>query len=231
MKEIWKTAVGFDKYDVSSKGNVRKKSSQRILKQRLQNKKMLVSIRNSKGQRTSTDVGRLVLNAFKQYKPSTKYTAKHIDGNPMNNNVNNLEWEGRFKRTGKVIVLVKGDEKHQFRTFKNAAKFLNISTEQASFVSVEHAARKRGYRVWVRDDISNEVNKSIVEYETVRDKKYTSSPEVKQQIREKVDEFVRYCEKHYSTYSQIEGKGVIKNIDESDPVVIEFRTFMLEHNL
>ncbi|MDN6414808.1 HNH endonuclease [Staphylococcus gallinarum] len=86
MVEVWKD-VGETNYQVSSKGNVRNKRTDRILAQWIHDGRYKRVSFNGKGHR----VHRLVALYFID-NPLNKEEVNHIDGNKFNNNVENLEW-------------------------------------------------------------------------------------------------------------------------------------------
>ena len=97
--EIWKDCVGYEgKYQVSNLGNVRSISNnkgtyqERLLSQRqtITSNYLYVNF-TIKGVTKHHSVHRLVAKAFIA-NPSNKATVNHIDGNKLNNNVCNLEW-------------------------------------------------------------------------------------------------------------------------------------------
>lgn len=96
MEEIWKAIEGFEGlYEVSNIGNVRTLNYKRTknvsnLKQKTQdNRKRVILCKN--GVPKTYLVHRLVANAFIP-NPEKKPCIDHIDGNPSNNNVENLRW-------------------------------------------------------------------------------------------------------------------------------------------
>lgn len=105
MKEIWKPVVGWEGlYEVSNFGNVKsldrfvhvnkylKFCKGQLLK--IYNHKTgyaMVTLRNSGIQKISK-VHQLVMNAFNPNNSKEKLEINHIDGNPMNNKLDNLEW-------------------------------------------------------------------------------------------------------------------------------------------
>jgi len=95
--EVWKTVKGFENYEVSNYGNVRSNhySKVRILKQesnRSNNKGSYKRVSLSKDNVIFRfQVHRLVADSFIENNHN-KPCVNHIDGNPSNNNISNLEW-------------------------------------------------------------------------------------------------------------------------------------------
>lgn len=90
---MWKKCKVNNSYMVSTDGMVKRVETDRILKQKL-DKDNYLSINMSMGGRGNTKqvfVHRLVAEAFIP-NPENKPLVKHIDGNPINNCVENLKW-------------------------------------------------------------------------------------------------------------------------------------------
>lgn len=86
--EIWKDVPGYDGYyQVSNFGRV--KSLRKVLKAGLRKGYLYISLRNKK-----FNIHRLVAIAFIP-NPGNLPETDHIDGNPLNNNVDNLRWVTR----------------------------------------------------------------------------------------------------------------------------------------
>lgn len=95
MNEEWRDVVGFEGlYQISNLGKV--KNKQKILKLGIEilNKgsyKRQVAYLHKNGKNYTKKVSRCVAEAFIP-NPENKPHVNHIDNNPLNNNVNNLNW-------------------------------------------------------------------------------------------------------------------------------------------
>lgn len=103
QKEEWRVVDGFPGYEVSSFGRVRSWLSRNIYKKRNDVPLMLkcryvekrggypqLDLKRS-GKYNRLFVHRLVLDAFVGRRPKG-HECRHLDGNPKNNNLNNLKW-------------------------------------------------------------------------------------------------------------------------------------------
>ena len=93
--ENWKVIDECEKYEVSSLGRIRNKKTKAIRKQfiRTDGYAQIVLIDNN-GKKRCFPVHRLVAQAFIT-NPSGFDTVNHIDHDPLNNAVDNLEWMSR----------------------------------------------------------------------------------------------------------------------------------------
>lgn len=115
MSEIWNPIKNYENYEVSNFGNVRNTifKNNKIQKEKTHILKLNVSKRNrctvhlyKNGKRKAFMVHRLVMETFEPNRNNFKYRdfenplkieldkleINHKDGNPKNNNINNLEW-------------------------------------------------------------------------------------------------------------------------------------------
>jgi len=89
VNEVWENIEDFENYVVSNLGRVKNKKTGRILKACNHAGYFVVGL--SKTKVKSMPIHRLVAKAFIP-NPENKAHVNHIDKNPLNNNVINLEW-------------------------------------------------------------------------------------------------------------------------------------------
>lgn len=101
MKEVWKSIVGYSRYEISNKGRVKSLcgATPRILKLCIGTTGYLqTSIVSNRGKRTNVDAHRLQAKHFLDgYFPGAH--VNHIDGNKLNNDLSNFEWVTREDNT------------------------------------------------------------------------------------------------------------------------------------
>ena len=89
--EEWKIINEFQKYEVSNLGNVRNLKTKHILATNLKNGYLLASLQDSSSKTKRRSVHRLVALAFLENEHN-KETVNHINGNKLDNKLENLEW-------------------------------------------------------------------------------------------------------------------------------------------
>lgn len=135
--EQWKDAVGYENYYmVSSNGRVFSKTKNKILS----------PSDNGSGYKKFQTIGgkkeyvhRLVAKTFIP-NPDHKKEVNHIDSNPSNNSVENLEWVtssentnhalykerlSPWKNTRKPVYAINGDERKYFSTLSEAERYFD----------------------------------------------------------------------------------------------------------
>src|SRR5699024_3862979 len=178
MTEIWKDVVGYEGiYEVSNFGNVRthknKKSwskrhntwrywKQRNLKNKMPNGRDVRVTLWKDGNVKDWLVHRLVAYAFIPNTDATKNCINHIDGNPKNNHVENLEscnhkennnhgFDNDLINTNDKIILLdkKTNESFYFRSKAKASEFIGKSRGYISNVTKQDKFETKDYIIFI----------------------------------------------------------------------------------
>ncbi|MCD8084610.1 MAG: NUMOD4 motif-containing HNH endonuclease [Clostridiales bacterium] len=151
--EKWVPVLGYEDYDVSNYGRIRKYAERyrsyyllHTTKNQLSGR-VYVSLYNSEHKRRNLNLARIVAHAFVDGHSQTTNTVDHIDGNFDNNRADNLEWvtqsenNRRAYTNGKEPTIAYSkhprfkcivvDKKYEFKTIRAVAKFLHVSESQA----------------------------------------------------------------------------------------------------
>jgi hypothetical protein len=88
---MWKTIIKFPNYEVSTSGEIKNKTTFRILKSTLRNGYKSVSLSHNNIRKT-VNIHKLVAEAFLQIPDEGKYVVNHKDENKLNNYLDNLEY-------------------------------------------------------------------------------------------------------------------------------------------
>lgn len=157
----WKTIEEFDMYEVNILGQVRRKA-QMLKPGSIPSGHLTVALCKGKGKPKSMYVHRLVALAFMD-NPEDKPLVNHINGDPKDNRLDNLEWatysennthayrnNGRRVSTELRVVAVDDDGAliMSFRSGADAAKLLNVTTA-AIWSAIRRNGKCSGYR-WIR---------------------------------------------------------------------------------
>jgi len=142
--EEWKKIEGFEEYEVSTSGNVRKDG--KVLKGGNQGLyKSVLLYKNGKS--INRSLHRLVALAFIP-NPENKRTVDHIDKNTLNNCVENLRWATSSEQTlhspppagssGYCNI-----NKTEYDTYKTYIKRNNVVIHRKTFKTLEEAIQAR----------------------------------------------------------------------------------------
>ena len=173
MTETWKDIPNYEGlYEVSDKGRVRSKEGKvtyterhgvrkwksRVLKEKNKNAREVRVDLWKDGKPKGFLVHQLVGFAFLS-NPNKYKSINHLDGNPRNNNVENLEWcsdylninhafDNRLIKTGKrtALISIKSGDIHNFRSISKAAEFLGRSSKY-----LKKYKNADGYLVFIED--------------------------------------------------------------------------------
>lgn len=146
--EVWKDIANYDKYEVSSFGNVRNKKTGRILKPSNIGGYYSVGLSNKKT--NSFSLHRLVASAFIE-NPENKLHVNHKDKNSLNNKLSNLEWNtakenNKHKSAGVIqttnqnlaiwrINILTGERLEKYNSIEDGAKWLYSNNISKNFNS------------------------------------------------------------------------------------------------
>lgn len=156
--QVWKTIPQFSKYSASSDGQIRNDKTGRILKQ---HKATSGYMSLDLGQRNPQYVHRLVASAFLD-NPDNLPQVDHIDGNKINNNVENLRWvsvsqncwnfgyaERIENRKKKVVAVHLNGRILHFDSRNDAAEHFQCSKGLIHYEKLYVKGRKKGWTFYL----------------------------------------------------------------------------------
>lgn len=143
--EEWRDVVGFERYAVSSLGNIKNKKTGRILKPGQKDGYKHYKLRKDKKGYNITG-HRVVALAFLE-NPDNKPDVDHKDNNPLNNNLTNLRWstkcenaQNKDRSNIKGAVPFRGVAKHLNGKFQAHLGFNGTSIHLGLFATAEEAS-------------------------------------------------------------------------------------------
>lgn len=125
QKEEWRTIEDYPKYSVSDLGRVKK----RLMLKPTASKEgyMVIGLTNEEGRKRHS-VHRLVAAAFLE-KPEGQNIVSHLDGNGLNNKLDNLVWVKRSNVSEEDVLFIRKNAKKNGGTLTNAkmARMFGVS--------------------------------------------------------------------------------------------------------
>lgn len=146
---MWKTVKECDLYEVSDKGQVRRKDSGHILQGCVVHGYHSVKFTYPDGQQKRFRVHRLVAEHFLPTPLSNQNEVNHKDGNKLNNCVENLEWVSHRENILHYYQKLRKEKK----TKKNNGQKVPViqcdlqGNEIARYTSVSEASRATGIKI------------------------------------------------------------------------------------
>lgn len=119
--ELWKSMPNFSKYEASTLGNVRNKNTKYVLKPTQDRGYLVISkIMDDNNKRKHLSIHRAIAVTFIP-NPMNKETVNHINHNPLDNRVENLEWASK-----KEQIIHQRKPSYNVKKLCNARKVLRI---------------------------------------------------------------------------------------------------------
>ena len=150
--EVWKDVVGYEElFSVSNKGRLFSKRTNKILKQNIVGNGYNACVTKLNGRKGSNLVMKIHREVAKAFIPNLDELpfVNHIDGDKLNNNVENLEWV--TPRENVVHALALGLSSLEHLKDSNKA-FRKLSEDEVRYVRSEYKPfdRKLGARALAR---------------------------------------------------------------------------------
>ena len=151
--EIWLTIKHNNNYEVSNAGEVRNKHTKKVLKPAISNKGYYMVALSCKGKSHTYTVHKLVMEHFNRCSMAGE-VINHIDGNKLNNNIQNLEYVTQKENVKKAWAnnlcenvrksLFERKHSSKIKTSREIIQTDLNGNEINRFVSIRDAERKTG---------------------------------------------------------------------------------------
>jgi hypothetical protein len=126
-KEIWKTIINANNYEISNLGRVRNKKTRNFLKGALKpsgNRLIVIRYKNNKGKIRLRKLGKLIADHFIKNPYNYKWI-NYKDGDFYNNTASNIEWIKHYKNyKSNTIITDKGRTCTKCGIFKTWDEFV-----------------------------------------------------------------------------------------------------------
>ena len=151
--KIWLTIKHNNNYEVSNAGEVRNKHTKKVLKPAISNKGYYMVALSCKGKSHTYTVHKLVMEHFNRCSMVGE-VINHIDGNKLNNNIQNLEYVTQKENVQKAWAnnlcenvrksLLERKHSSKIKTSREIMQTDLSGNEISRFVSIRDAERKTG---------------------------------------------------------------------------------------
>ena len=192
-KEVWKDIVGYEtKYQVSNFGRVRsldryplfKDGRKRLLKGKVlkpvkdRNGRLYVKLSNAENVRKNKSISRMVATAFLGSPEYALLEVNHIDGNPLNNNIKNLEWVTRHENMKHAV------DNDLFRTGEDSPHNKILISDVEDIFKLKFVESKTNKEIATIYHVSRQTIDSIIRGESWQFKKDLDYSRIHDQYKE-----------------------------------------------
>lgn len=137
--EVWKSPNNYSEYYISNYGRIKSKTRKKSLKTRVHEGYYDCRIIDDSGKKRSPRIHRLVAETFMPNNPSEQNQVNHIDGNKLNNHLDNLEWV--TSRQNQMHAIKNGLKKPTTRrilTEENVREICELFQKGMSYSEIEN---------------------------------------------------------------------------------------------